>query len=79
MIFSNLKKVFRLNEKKQIFALDIGTRTVVGIILEEVKNKKVIKKIVSEEHTERAMLDGQIHDVSAVSQIIQKVKEKMES
>jgi hypothetical protein len=45
MISSNLKKVFRLDEKKQRFALDIGTRTVVGIILEEVKNKKVIKKL----------------------------------
>ena len=30
--------------------------------------------ILSKEHSERAMLDGQIHDVLAVSKIIKEIK-----
>ncbi len=68
--------MFRLQEK--LFALDIGTRSVVGIILEKSENNYHVTDILSIEHTERAMLDGQIHDVLSVSQIIAEIKEKME-
>ncbi|QDP40896.1 cell division protein FtsA [Radiobacillus deserti] len=61
-----------------IFALDIGTRTVVGMLLE--KNEKTFNLVdyVVQEHAERSMLDGQIHDIIAVSQVIQNVKETLE-
>ncbi len=65
-----------MNEK--LFALDIGTRSVVGIILEKVGDFYRIADHITEEHTERSMLDGQIHDVVAVSQVITKVKERLE-
>lgn len=71
--------MFPLEKKKQTFALDIGTRTVVGVMLEEIENKKVIKKIYALEHKDRAMLDGQIHDITAVSQVIQEVKNALEA
>ena len=55
-----------------LFALDIGTRSVVGIILEKSDESYKIIDILSQEHSERAMLDGQIHDVTAVAKVITK-------
>ena len=65
-------------EKQLLFALDIGTRSVVGIVGEQTANG--IRLIASErlEHHTRAMLDGQIHDVPEVSQILSKVKASLE-
>ncbi|PWK15898.1 cell division protein FtsA [Tumebacillus permanentifrigoris] len=62
-----------------IFALDIGTRSVVGLVAEHHTDGK-LQVIATEvqEHTTRAMLDGQIHDVVEVAQIIRRVKEQLE-
>ncbi|MDX8367493.1 cell division protein FtsA [Cytobacillus sp. IB215665] len=62
-----------------IFALDIGTRSVNGIIVKENDNNFEIVDIVTKEHSERAMLDGQIHDVLAVSKVITEIKTELES
>ena len=68
-----------MNEKKKLFALDIGTRSVVGIILEEQQNENyLVKDILTIEHSQRSMLDGQIHDVLAVSKLITRIKEDLE-
>jgi cell division protein FtsA len=67
---------FQLAEK--LFALDIGTRSVVGIILEEKNDSYHVADLVIEEHIERAMLDGQIHNVVAVAEVIRHVKENLE-
>ncbi|PLT32257.1 cell division protein FtsA [Bacillus sp. V5-8f] len=64
--------------QEQIFALDIGTRSVVGIIIQKQDENYFVKDIISKEHTERAMLDGQIHDVIAVSKVIQEIKAALE-
>ena len=61
-----------------LFALDIGTRSVVGIILEKSDKSYKIIDILSQEHSERAMLDGQIHDVTAVAKVISQIKNKLE-
>ncbi|MGX2960913.1 cell division protein FtsA [Peribacillus sp. JNUCC 23] len=63
---------------EKLFALDIGTRSVVGIILEKTADSFEVTDIVSMEHRERAMLDGQIHDVIAVSKVIQAIKDTLE-
>ena len=63
---------------KKIFALDIGTRSVVGIIMEIRNERYVITDVVIREHTERAMVDGQIHDVVAVSDVIHEIKDTLE-
>lgn len=62
----------------KLFALDIGTRSVVGIILEEQDEKFHVVDLISEEHKERAMVDGQIHNVIHVASVIQHVKEQLE-
>lgn len=61
-----------------IFALDIGTRTVVGLVLlEEGKNLHLLASKVLE-HEQRAMLDGQIHQVEEVARLLKQVKEELE-
>lgn len=69
-------------EKKsseRIFALDIGTRSVIGIVAEITDNDKMkILATTRREHKTRAMLDGQIHDVPEVAAIIGEVKEILE-
>lgn len=65
-------------KNRKIFALDIGTRSVVGIILEKTDETFHVVDVLSKEHTERSMLDGQIHDVLSVSKIITEIKNELE-
>ena len=67
-----------MQDVKKLFALDIGTRSCIGIILEEQDGKYHVVDSLLKEHSERAMLDGQIHDVLAVSKIIKEIKEELE-
>ena len=62
----------------RIFALDIGTRTIVGIVGEQVDDEFALLDCVVEPHTKRAMIDGQIEDIKQVSKVVAKVKTKIE-
>ena len=64
-------------DKEILFALDIGTRSIVGIVGEKVNKKVNILAIDRQEHQTRAMLDGQIHDVPQVSQTISEVRDRL--
>ena len=62
-----------------IFALDIGTRSIIGIVAEKLDNEQMrILATVRREHKTRAMLDGQIHDVPQVADLIREVKRELE-
>lgn len=61
-----------------IFGLDVGTRTVVGILAEEIENGINVIDFEVVEHEERAMLDGQINDVPKVASAVLKVKRALE-
>lgn len=67
-----------VNPDDLIFALDIGTRTVVGIV--GYYEKEFFKVVAAEvfEHKSRAMLDGQIHDINKVSEVVSEVKSRLE-
>ncbi|HWR30523.1 MAG TPA: cell division FtsA domain-containing protein [Negativicutes bacterium] len=65
-------------EKKLLFALDIGTRSIVGLIGEKIDQGIRVLGAVRHEHTTRAMLDGQIHDVPEVAKVIRNIKLKLE-
>ncbi|WP_027409624.1 cell division protein FtsA [Anoxybacteroides tepidamans] len=67
-----------MNNESSIFALDIGTRSVVGVILQEKDGEYQVLNMIVKEHGERAMLDGQIHDVPAVAKVIVEIKEELE-
>lgn len=61
-----------------IFSLDIGTRSVVGLIVEADGEQFRVLDCAIREHDERSMLDGQIHDIIAVAKVIQQIKEELE-
>ncbi|WP_297964456.1 cell division FtsA domain-containing protein [uncultured Anaerovibrio sp.] len=63
--------------KERIFALDIGTRSVIGIVAEKEADGLKIVATERQEHKTRAMLDGQIHDVPQVAEIIDSVKKAL--
>ena len=67
-----------VKEHERIFALDIGTRSVIGIVAEEGDDEN-LHVIATDrlEHKTRAMLDGQIHDVPQVAAVIEKVKNSL--
>lgn len=60
------------------FALDIGTRSIVGVVIQKEEDKTQIIDLCPIEHTKRAMVDGQIHDVKAVAKTIIQVKNILE-
>lgn len=62
-----------------IFALDIGTRSVIGLILQKVNHEYELIDVCTKEHGERSMLDGQIHNVLSVSEVIADIKETLEA
>lgn len=61
-----------------VFALDIGTRTVVGIIGEYIDEKFRLKDYISVPHTKRAMVDGQVEDIKQVAKIVAQAKAALE-
>ncbi len=67
------------NPEQLVFGLDIGTRSVVGTV----GYKKNIREFVvvaqsTRFHETRAMLDGQIHDISAVAETVGEVRRELE-
>ncbi len=72
-------KKAQIQAEQTIFALDIGTRSIIGMV-GTVENEKVrIIAIEKEEHTERAMIDGQIENIDKVAALAGKVKQRLES
>ncbi|MFG6493820.1 cell division FtsA domain-containing protein [Fictibacillus sp. UD] len=66
-------------DKNLLFALDIGTRSVVGMILRQHTNGKYeVLHMKTIEHDERSMLDGQIHHIPAVAKVIKNIKNQLE-
>ena len=69
----------KTNAAEPIFALDIGTRSVIGIVARQEEDGTItILDTTRREHKTRAMLDGQIHDVPQVAAVIREVKAELE-
>lgn len=69
-----------MNEKKTgySYALDIGTRTVMGVLSVADGDSLIIKDIEVLSHPDRSMYDGQVHDIEKVTAIIKKVTQTLE-
>ena len=67
----------RENQGKIVFGLDIGTRSIVGTAGYMNGNKFCVLAQRAKEHETRAMLDGQIHDITKVGETIKQVKEQL--
>lgn len=62
-----------------VFGLDIGTRSIVGTVGYRVGTDRfVVVAQVAVEHTTRAVIDGQIHDIPTVARTIARIKAKLE-
>lgn len=81
----DIEQILKRNGKKtgqqgdKIFALDIGTRTVVGIVGEKDGDIFRVAECVSIPHTRRAMVDGQVEDIKQVAKIVGEVKAQLEA
>lgn len=65
--------------KDCVFAIDIGTRSVIGLLCRYTDSGGVrVEHHCIQRHPRRAMLDGQIHDVGQVSAVLAQVKEALE-
>ena len=62
-----------------VFGLDIGTRSIVGTVGYNDKDKFNVVAMAVKYHDTRSMIDGQIHDIAKVSQDIAYVKEELEA
>ena len=62
-----------------VFGLDIGTRSIVGTVgYRTGTDRFVVVAQKSLEHTTRAVIDGQIHDIATVADEIASVKKQLE-
>ena len=64
---------------KEIFALDVGTRKVMGIFAQLKEGVLDILDVEVMEHPSRAMFDGQIHSIEEVVKIVKIIKQNLES
>ena len=62
-----------------IYALDIGTRSVVGVVGRPVGDRLKVLDVEMAEHSKRAMMDGQIDDIRQVGALAKAVTERLES
>jgi cell division protein FtsA len=72
------KKRLKTQPKDMIFALDIGTRSIIGITGVVEGEKLRVTAIVKEEHAQRSMIDGQIEDIEQVAKVARSVKSRLE-
>lgn len=68
----------RQAQGERIFALDIGTRSVIGVVGEIAGELFHVLGLEQQEHGKRAMVDGQIEDIEQVARVANAVKEKLE-
>ncbi len=68
-----------LQPEHTVFALDIGTRSVIGMVGVVTEDKVKIIAIEREDHGERAMIDGQIENIEKVASLAEKVKKRLEA
>ncbi|MEY8387097.1 cell division FtsA domain-containing protein [Oscillospiraceae bacterium 38-13] len=71
-------KDLRPQDRDMIFALDIGTRSVVGVVGKPSGGRFKAMDIEMAEHGSRAMLDGQIDNIQQVGALARTVTERLE-
>lgn len=62
-----------------VFGLDIGTRSIVGVVGYQDRARFVVLAMSVKFHETRSMVDGQIHDIAKVADDIKWVKNDLES
>ena len=69
----------KAQEKDLVYALDIGTRSVVGVVGRSVGDRLKVLDVEMAEHSKRSMMDGQIDDIRQVGALARVVTERLEN
>ncbi len=69
---------FQNQDSQLIYALDIGTRGVVGIVGRLVDDRLCVEDVEIAEHSKRTMMDGQIDDIKQVSKLVRSVTDRLQ-
>ena len=69
----------KAQDKDLIFALDIGPRSVVGVVGRPVGDRLKVLDVELAEHSKRAMMDGQIDDIRQVGDLARTVAQRLQS
>lgn len=67
-----------MTEDNYVFALDIGTRSIIGVVGWQQDDMFHVADTEMREHPKRAMIDGQIEDIQQVARIAGEVKKRLE-
>jgi len=76
---AKMSESFQQQDTHEIFALDIGTRSIIGVFGRMEDKRLHVLDIEKETHDQRAMLDGQIEDIGKVADVARTVVQKVES
>lgn len=71
-------KDYPIQEQDLIYALDIGTRSVIGMLGQVEDGKVHILHVEKQPHVKRAMMDGQIEDIAQVAGAVSAVTQRLE-
>ncbi len=70
--------LYREQGRDDVFALDIGTRSIIGVVGRVENGRLHVLAIEKENHGQRAMLDGQIEDIGKVAAVARTVIDRLE-
>lgn len=73
-----MEEVRKEQGQDMVFALDIGTRSVIGMVGRPEEDRVRILAVEKQEHAKRAMIDGQIEDIAQVSKVAAEVTARLE-
>lgn len=65
--------------QNMMFALDIGTRSIIGMVGQVEGDRVRILAVEKQEHRKRAMIDGQIEDIVQVGKVAAEVTTRLEA
>ncbi len=68
----------KTQDERLTYALDIGTRNVIGMVAKEYEGKVQIIAVETKAHEKRTMMDGQIEDIDLVANVVKSVTSKLE-
>ncbi|MDF2566490.1 MAG: hypothetical protein K0Q53_2894 [Massilibacillus sp.] len=76
--FQMTAQITEAQYRQRVFAVDIGTRSVIGLVGYYEDGKLVVEHGEVQYHKNRVMIDGQIHEIDSVAESIKEIKANLE-
>lgn len=70
---------YQQQDAQTVFALDVGTRSIIGVVGKVEGGRLHVQAIEKENHSQRAMLDGQIEDIDQVASVARRAIQRLEA